>query len=185
MSNYSTSHEDKRSVLGKARFSYPDNHIAVDYRLAWMLGRLDAIHGRNAFYVHLMRDPKAVAQSYARMARIERTSSLVTDTFDLPDWMNHMGAPVWAHQHVQAQKVFPLPVVAEDMVLSINADIKMFLKDKQHFIVRVENIEQDFPEFWGKIGATGDINSAMDEWRAKHNDIGTIVREASAAIASA
>ena len=184
MTNFSTSHEDKRSVLGKERFAYPENHIAVDYRLAWMLGRLDIAYGKNAFYVHLMRKPEDVARSFARMAQIERTSSHVVDAFDLPDWLNHMGAPVWAHMHVQAQKVFPLSIVAEDMVRSINADIKMFLKDKEYLTVRLENIEEDFPKFWGKIDAEGDLNAAMDEWHAKHNDIGTVVRNASAAIAS-
>jgi len=184
MTNYTTSHEDKRSVIGKARFEYPEDHIAVDYRLAWMLGRLDVAHGKNAFYVHLTRKPEDVAKSFARMAAIERSSSHVVDIFDLPDWLNRMGAPVWAHMHVQAQKIFPPELVAEDMVRSVNADIKMFLKDKQWMPVRLEHIEEDFPEFWGKIGAEGDLDAAMNEWRVKHNDIGTVVRKASAAIAS-
>lgn len=179
MTNFTTSHEDKRSVLGKARFSYPEDHIAVDYRLAWMLGRLDVAHGQKAFYVHLMRDPVATAASFARMAQIRREA-----TSDLPEWLNTMGAPVWAHMHVQAQKIFPLELVAEDMVRSINSDIKMFLKDKQWMPVRLEHIEEDFPEFWGKIGAEGNLDSAMIEWRAKHNDIETVVRKASAAVAS-
>ena len=184
MTNYTASHEDKRSVIGKDRFAYPEDHIAVDYRLAWMLGRLDIAYGRRAFYVHLMRKPEDVARSFARMAQIERTSSLVVDTFDLPDRLNHMGAPVWAHMHVQAQKALPLDVVAEDMTRSINADIKLFLKDKDYLTVNLEKIEDDFPEFWGKIGAEGDLDAAMGEWHARHNDIGTVVRNASAAIAS-
>lgn len=184
MTNYTASHEDKRSVLGRARFAYPENHIAVDYRLGWMLGRLDATFGTQAFYVHLMRNPEDVAKSFARTTQIERSSSHVVDANDLPRWLNNMGAPVWAHMHVQAQKIFPVELVAEDMARSINADIKMFLKDKDHLTVQLENIEADFPEFWGKIGAEGDLDSAMIEWRAKHNNIETVLRKASAAIAS-
>lgn len=184
MTNYTTSHEDKRSLIGRERFNYAENHIAVDYRLAWMLGRLDEAYGKNAFYVHLQRKPVDVAKSFARMAQISRTSTEVVTVFDLPEWLNHMGAPVWAHMHVQAQKALPLTVVAEDMVRSINSDIKMFLKDKDHMKVRVENVEEDFPEFWGKIGAEGDLDAAMNAWRAKHNDINSVVRKASATIAA-
>lgn len=179
--NYSASHEDKRSILGRPRFEYPENHIAVDYRLSWMLGRLDLAYGKNAFYVHLLRDPQKVAQSFARMAQIERSSSTVIDKFDLPNRLNRMGAPVWAHMHVQAQKTFPLDLVAEDMVRSINSDIKLFLKDKQWTSVQVETVEEDFPKFWGKIGAQGDLAIAMNEWRVIHNDIDTVEGKASAA----
>lgn len=182
--NYTATHEDKRAIVGRDRLSYPENHIAVDYRLAWMLGRLDLIHGKNAFYVHLTRDPVETAKSFARMAQIERSSSHIVDDFDLPRWMNHMGAPVWAHQHVQALKKMPLEHVAEDMVRSINCDIKLFLKDKDWLPVRLENVDEDFPVVWDRIGASGDLQAAMAEWHRRHNDIKTVERKASAGAAS-
>lgn len=185
MTNYTTSHEDKRGVIGRDRFSYPENHVAVDYRLAWMLGRLDTVYGKDAFYVHLTRDPLATAKSFARMAQIERSSSHIVDIFNLPRWMNTMGAPVFAHQHVHALKMLPLEVVAEDMVKSINCDIWMFLKDKNWLPVRLEHVDEDFPKVWERIGAEGDLQAALSEWRERHNDIETVERKANAVTVAA
>ena len=63
MRNYTAGHESRATRIGSDRFAYPPNHIEVDNRLAWMLGRLEQSFGKDAFYVHLKRKPEAVARS--------------------------------------------------------------------------------------------------------------------------
>lgn len=178
MTNFTVSHEAGRNKIGRHRFDYPENHIAVDYRLGWMLGRLDSVWGRDAFYVHLKREPRATAESLAKLARLQRKGSKVNEAFDLPDWLNYASAPVWAHMHVQTQKMAPLEVVALDMVLSKTADIAMFLKDKRHMAVQVERAQEDFGEFWDVINATGNKAAALGEWQVRHNSWQERVSEA-------
>lgn len=169
MTNFTASHEANRNRLGVHRFVYPPDHIAVDYRLGWMLGRLDAIWGRTAFYVHLRREPAATARSLSRLARLQRNNNAVVESCDLPDWLGYSSAPVWAHMHVQAQKMLKLEIAALDMVLSKTSDIAMFLKDKDCMTVRVETVQDDFAAFWDRIGAQGDRQASLDEWNVRHN----------------
>jgi hypothetical protein len=35
--------------------------------------------------------------------------------------------------------------------------------------LNIENIEHDFPVFWEKIGAKGDLDKALIEFQIKHN----------------
>lgn len=167
--NYTASHEINRHLLGRVRFEYPGNHIAVDFRLAWLLGRLDVAWGQKAFYVHLIRDPEATAASFVKLAALDRPSADIQKRFDLPESLNHAGAPVWAHMHVQALKAAPIEIVAEDMVRNINSDIKMFLKDKEWMPVRLESAKEDFGLFWDRIGAQGDMDAALAEWDVRHH----------------
>ena len=64
--NFSCAHESRTRLLGNERLAYPPNHIEADNRLSWFLGRLDREYGDDAFYVHLVRNTKDVARSYAR-----------------------------------------------------------------------------------------------------------------------
>ncbi len=66
ITNYTAGHETRCNWTGDKRFAFPPHHIEADNRLSWLLGRLDAAYGDNAFYVHLTRDREAVARSYAR-----------------------------------------------------------------------------------------------------------------------
>ena len=60
--------------------------------------------------------------------------------------------------------------VAEDYLLTIDSNIKLFLKDKTHKMnFSLEHAQQDFNSFWQKIGAEGDQKSALDEWCIAHN----------------
>lgn len=167
LTNYTASHESQRTWVGKRRFEYPENHIAIDLRLAWMLGRMDALWGKNAFYVHLTRDAKECAKSWVRLCQLERLRG-ATQALNLPEHLHRPGGPVWAHMHVQALKLAPLELVAEDMVRSINSDIRMFLKDKDWMPLMLERAEEDFPLFLDRIGAEGDLEAAQAEWRVKH-----------------
>ena len=60
ITNYTSAHESRNNL----DFKYPPNHIEIDNRLSWFLGRLDKIYGDDAFYVHLKRDDLKVAKSY-------------------------------------------------------------------------------------------------------------------------
>ena len=62
--NFSVGHESRKRLIGAERFAYADNHIEVDNRLSWMLGRLDDHYGERARYVHLTREREAVARSF-------------------------------------------------------------------------------------------------------------------------
>ena len=64
-SNYTAGHESNR-YPGSVRLVYPEAHIEVDNRLAWLLGGLDERYGDDAFYVHLVRNEEQVAASYDR-----------------------------------------------------------------------------------------------------------------------
>lgn len=62
---WTVGHETNAHLHGPERLDYPDNHIEVDNRLAWMLGPLPGLYP-DARYVWLRRDPEAVVRSYNR-----------------------------------------------------------------------------------------------------------------------
>ena len=72
ITNYSSGHESRDNL----NFSYNNNHIEIDNRLSWFLGRLDSKYGDKAFYVHLMRDDKKVAASYEKRFYYKRGISI-------------------------------------------------------------------------------------------------------------
>lgn len=180
ITNFTADHESKerRGKIGPVRWEFPDNHIEVDFRLAWTLGRLDVLWGKKAFYVHLTRDAEAVAKSFVRLAQIERGSDKIVRRFDLPEHLNRPASPLWSYMHVHSVKLAPIDIVAREMVESVNADITAFLKDKEHIHVRMEHIDEDFPEFWRAIGAEGDLDAALAEFKAQHNSMGELMAAA-------
>src|SRR5699024_7320063 len=64
--NFSAGHESLADEVGEKRWDYPDWHIEADNRLSWHLGQLDRRFGDAPFFVHLTRDRKATAKSYAK-----------------------------------------------------------------------------------------------------------------------
>ncbi|MEM9250404.1 MAG: hypothetical protein AAGB05_17125 [Pseudomonadota bacterium] len=149
--NYTASHERKaKGVLGRRRLRYPTHHIEVDNRLSWMLGRLDEAYGQDAFYVHLTRDPAKVAASYA-----ERTHGLMRSY--QPGII--MGP----------RKADPIEIAA-DMVETVTANIRLFLRDKPHCMAfPLEDAAALFPDFARCIGAEGDIADATAEFETSYN----------------
>ena len=152
ITNYTAAHESLTAELGEDRFDYPDNHIEADNRLSWLLGRLEEQYGNNAIYVHLYRKREAVARSFANrynkgIIRAYKDAILM----DSPEKMD--------------------PVeVSEDYVKTVNANIRLFLKDKSRKMsFALENAKTDFRKFWKQIGAEGDLDSALREWEVEHN----------------
>lgn len=153
--NFTTGHETRSFLTGPARFAFPKRHIEVDNRLAWTLGRLQNAFGDNAHYVHLIRDRDAVAASFlARrkygMIKAYREAHLLNINLRAP--------------------ATPDLDVAMDMIDTITQNIHHYLADKTHVLtMRLETIDHDFATFWDWIGASGNPDAALAEWRTRHN----------------
>lgn len=150
--NFTAGHETRSRGLGAARLDYPPQHIEADHYLAWFLGRLDERYGADARYVHLTRDPDAVARSLAEKR----------------DWI---GSPSAAyHDGLLAGTKASFRAACRDQVDTVNANIRLFLKDKPHQMAfALENAQEDWLRFWAWIGADGDRDAALAEWQVRHN----------------
>lgn len=157
--NYTAGHETRTKLIGDARFDYPDSHIEADNRLAWLLGRLDQHYGSNAFFVHLLRQEAAVAESYSKrlwwegsIPRAYRDGMLMLN--QSPDFD-----------------------VCLDFVRTVNANIDFFLRDKQNKMeFHLETAEDDFEQFWYLVGAQGNLSAALDEWKYSSNTTEDMLR---------
>ena len=151
ITNYTCTHELNTSEVGGARFAYPENHIEVDNRLSWLLGRLDEAFGNRAFYVHLMRDEEMTAKSFHKR---------------------------WAGRHsiikAYGEGVLVRPDQTEALCLdycrTVNANISYFLRDKMRTMTfHLEEAPERFPIFWEEIGAVGNLGKALKEFEVRHN----------------
>src|SRR5690606_5938463 len=153
MTNFSAGHETRTAIIGRGRLNYPANHVEVDNRLCWFLGRLEDKYGNSAFYVHLKRNPEHVLQSLNR--RWHLRENIVR---------------AYADQIHMATVKNPL-LVCEDYMQTVNLNISAFLANKDNVMqINIEDAERDFPEFWRRIGAEGDLEKALAEFSARHNE---------------
>jgi hypothetical protein len=151
MRNFTSGHESRTGLLGAARFEYAPNHIEVDNRLSWMLGRLDEAFGDSALYVHLTRDRESVARSY-----FART---------IPESI----AKAYQYSIMMSPGQRRLDFVL-DMVDTVNSNIQTFLRDKSNWMpFRLETAPADFRTFWERVGAEGNLEAALGEWNHRHN----------------
>lgn len=151
MMNFTAGHESRVGRIGEHRLAFADNHIEVDHRLAFQLGRLDSKFGAAGFYVHLTRDPAAAAASWA-------------ERFTVGTMMSTYRRGLIGNEAVSRAES------AVEMVDTATANIHHFLKDKPNVLrVRVEHAEDDFRAFWQWIGAEGSLERALAEWRVRHN----------------
>lgn len=150
--NFTAGHETRCPRLGEDRFAYPDRHIEVDNRLAWLLGRLDRRFGDEAFYVHLHRDPEATARSFAsRFGGIMAAYRGGGILAGLPNTVDHLD-------------------VARDYVDTVTANIDLFLRDKTRTMdIAFEEAAGRFPEFCDRIGADVDLAAALAEFEIRRN----------------
>lgn len=156
MTNFTAAHESRVTMLGNERLAYAGNHIEVDNRLSWFLGRLDRTYGDSAHYVHLTRDPDQVAASWAR--RFHVLGGMATG------YRDHILAATGAKAGVTRI------AAAKDYVRTVTENIDAFLKDKSRVMrFRMEEVADAFPEFWAWIGAEGDLTAAMAEWQNRHD----------------
>jgi hypothetical protein len=151
--NYTADHEGRVQRLGSDRLSYPPNHIEVDNRLAWMLGRLEESFGKNAYYVHLKREPEAVARSYDQRWGLK---------FGIISAYRNgiLSGASGAEPHE----------VCVDLVDTVDANIRAFLADKPLMMeFNLESATRDWMAFWDAIGAQGDLEASLAEWTVPHN----------------
>lgn len=155
LTDRTSAHESRTHLLGPARLAYPPRHIEIDNRLSWHLGRLDQVWGDRAAYVHLTRDPEAVAQSYAARAH---QGILKAYRLDITARARH--------KNRDAQVID----FARDYVATVTANISHFLRDKTHVLpMALESLAEDFETFLGWSGAQGDLAAARAELAITHN----------------
>jgi hypothetical protein len=142
--NYTVGHETRWGHVLPHRIEYPDDHIEIDNRLAWMLGSLGERYPR-AIYIHLIRDRIKVARSFNR-----RWSNATMRAFralaDLPEG----------------------PATAMDYVNMVNSNIGYFMKDKQSMTLELGS-DEGFEKMWKMIEAEGDMHRALGLWNYVHN----------------
>ncbi|MFO7756792.1 MAG: hypothetical protein R6V34_12510 [Bacteroidales bacterium] len=155
--NYSAGHETLTKTIGSGRFDYNDNHIEADNRLSWDLGKLNEIFNDDAFYVHLKRDRDKVAESIMR--RYYQPGSII-DSYCAgikktpPEKLNKQQRLAACYNYID----------------TVNANVEHFMSGKSRTItINLENIYDDFKEFWDIIGAEGNLDNALKEFSIKHN----------------
>lgn len=152
LKNYSVGHETNCRLIGRSRVEFPGNHIEVDNRLSWLLGRLDDHYGDNAFYVHLVRNRDQTAKSFNKR------------------WHMKNGI-IRGYSHCVLRIDSRAIEVCEDYYDTVNANIRHFLKSKRlTMILHLEKIQEQFPIFIAAIKAEGDLKAALGEWQTRHNE---------------
>lgn len=152
ISNYTSAHESLLTKTGENRLKYAANHIEADNRLCWFLGRLDETFGDNAMYVHLSRSPEETAGSFSK-----RIDYGILKAYE-QGILLHNEHRLTAHD------------IAIDYIETVESNIKLFLKDKSNTMdISLETIKTDFPKFWKRINARGDLEKALNELVINYN----------------
>lgn len=155
--NYTAAHESLAQKFGAERFNYPDQHIESDNRLSWQLGQLDSTFGDEAFYVHLKRNKDEVAASF--MKRFEGSVSII----------NAFCSAIKMNPKAKNTEEGRLNT-CYDYIDTVNLNIEHFMVNKtSKMVINLENIDSDFPVFWNRIGAQGNLSEALKEFEIKHN----------------
>lgn len=153
VTNYTCGHETQPRRIG-GRLEYSDQHVEVDHRLSWFLGSLDKLYGDDPVYVHLTRDPEAVAESWS--VRHNRGGQMLT-------WLDVV------LYRPERNREASLPG-ARLMVETVTDNIALFLRDKTKVIrLDIDNPHEPFDQLWDMIGATGDRDAAHADLRVRHN----------------
>ena len=152
--NYTTGFESRARYIEHERLNYPENHIEVDNRLSWFLGRLDKKHSCDTFYVHLQRDSLEVSRSYVRRYRggimkAYRGKGILLDVDPDTEPMR----------------------IAMDYCHTVNSNIEAFLKDKSRVMnFQIKLADLYFPMFCGFINAqVDDMRSAIKHFEKRYN----------------
>ncbi len=152
INNFTSGHETRIHEIGASRLDYSDNHIEVDNRLCWFLGRLDDAYSDNACYIYLKRNRTDVVKSFIR-----RTEFGIMKAYQDGIYLN-------IDESVSDEQI------ANDYLDTIDRNVRHFLSDKTHVLeICIENIEEDFVKFWELINASGDLDSALREFSINYN----------------
>lgn len=158
ITNYTAGHETRSSHLGNSRFQYPAYHIESDNRLSWFLGKMEnEFNSENTLFIHLIRNKEDTVKSYNR--RWDKHNSIIKSFSE-----GILKIPL-----AKVKKADRLQI-CNDYYETVNANIRYFLHEKPHqMTIHFEEIQDAFVKFWTKIDAKGDLNSAINELKTKHN----------------
>lgn len=148
ISNYTTGHESRLDMLAGDKVNYPPFHIESDNRLSWLLGWLDEKYGNDAVYVHLVRDPKEVADSYNKRWQIKGGIMKAYSSGILMQSMSKNNLDTCV-----------------DYVKTVNLNIESFLRNKDKSMrFDLDAPDISWEKFWVLIDAEGDFESSKDSW---------------------
>ncbi len=145
--NYTSAHGSDPQM----RLDYPDDHIEVDNRLPWLLGRLDEAYP-DAYFVHLLRNLEDTVRSFVERGSNRRTSPLHGFMFAL-----------------KQGKADSPKATAEELVDTINANIRHYLQRRPHVTIQIEDPQAGFTRMWREIGGVGDRSAALAALTECHN----------------
>ena len=175
--NYTSGHESRTGLTElEKRLDYPDQHIEADRHLAWMLGPLDRRFDAEVHYVHLVRDERQTALSWAR--RMPDNESWirwlrVESGLMIKRRVRQTFADVIGHKLFgPARRLSPEEqyVAAVTYVRVVNANIEHFLRDKKSVSrIDIGSPKLAFQTFWDSIGATGQLDRSLREFDVLYN----------------
>lgn len=166
LTNFTVCHESRCELTGSSRLNFPDQHIEIDNRLSWFLGRLDEKYGDNAVYIHMIRNRQQVARSYTH--RWNRETGIIR-------------AYAYGILKRQEHHIGHIENICLDYYDTVNENIRLFLKDKTRVqTFELSNAEADLEKFWGLIGAQGDFQAARAAFFEQHNRTSSNIKEHSA-----
>lgn len=168
VANYSCLQESRSHRTGPERITFPDAHIEVDCRLTFYLGLLRETYP-DALYINAVRDPQAVALSYAQrmsdaqsplmfLARRLRSTPSLSDAH-----AHHIVKGNWRLGPDQRLKAML------DMVAAVNANIRAATSTARYLEVDIDDPDEAFRLAWQSMGAEGDLDGALQELRTAHN----------------
>jgi hypothetical protein len=159
--NYTAAHE---SPLLRYGLVYPDNHIEVNNRLTWFMGLLDKLYPA-ARYVHLTRDPDAVAISHAK--HCARQPARIIEA-----WRNSLRMG-WLKKQGHSER--GILTDCREYVEAVTTLIDVFLRapmqnGKPREFINIDiNTPADFARFWDWADCEGDFKAAMTAFITPHN----------------
>jgi hypothetical protein len=157
ITNYSSGHETLSKELGARRLDYPDNHIEADNRLSWFLGSLDKKYANEPIYVRLARNKSDTVLSFTK--RWDSHGGIIRAFYE--------GILKRPNAKVNSKIVHQ---VCEDYYTTVNDNMDLFLKDKKNVLrINLENIQEDFLNFWYLIKAEGNLEAAIQEFNNRYN----------------
>ena len=165
LTNFTVSHNSLREGAGFDHkwsvLQSKDQHIEVDDRISWLLPVMERLHGDDAYYVHLWRDPAKVVRSYARPRRLHSQGSLLS-TF----YHGILGTPPEKKKVAAADATRAGELCME----VINKNIENFLENKSRRIfIDIDSPVEAFNRFLQEIGAEGDLEAAAAEFENIHD----------------
>jgi hypothetical protein len=123
-----------------------------------MLGSLEEYYGDSPIYVHLMRDPDEVAESFLKRYSPSFIGGI----------MHGFGHGILKQPTLYEGE--NLRNMAHMYVNIVNLNIKSFLKDKSKVVIMdMASPRESIIKIWEMGEIEGDIEKAFLEWNFKHN----------------